>query len=425
MYDAEGRLWADSFELDEPAFEFDQIEDDSWTQQFARWLDEVVDQVVSAEPIPDYIERDTLVADAWPILRRARDEGLTQIELSRAEDRTPVITAAAPVGLRGATLMTTRNAVDITQAVRSARTTLGLAFLLALSASILLSLFLARTIVSPLRALARAAQKVRQGRERDVEVPRLPHRRDEIGMLARSVSDMTDALRQRIDAVDAFAADVAHEIKNPLASLRSAIESLGRVEDPELASQLTAIAKHDVRRIDRLVSEISDASRIDSEMSRATFEPIDFRKLVRAIIGSREGRAENDGRTITLEAPMGKAMVDGVPMRLERVVENLLDNAVSFSPADKPIEVVVTHDAEKIVMTVCDHGPGIAPSEREKVFTRFHSARPDGEDFGNHSGLGLAIARAIAEAHFGTLRAQGRPDEAPGACLRLELPEAS
>ena len=424
MFDAEGVLIADSFALDEPAFVLNDISDDDFGQRWARWLDRTVDTIVSAEPVPDYVEPEAQTAAGWPELQQAREEGVSQIRLYDWVDGTPVITAAAPVGLNGATLLTVRNAVDITEAVRSARSTLVLAVLLVLFASAMLSLFLARTIVAPLQLLARAAQRVRQGREREVEVPRLPERSDEIGQLARSVSDMTTALRQRIDAVDSFAADVAHEIKNPLASLRSAVESLPKVDDPDLRNELQQIATHDVRRIDRLVTEISDASRIDSEMSRAKRERIDLGELVRAIIGSREHRAENADHRIELNARGFAAHVEGVGARLERVVENLLDNAVSFSPADAPIEVGIDNDGECVTLTVCDHGPGIPEEAREKVFQRFHSVRPDAEDFGNHSGLGLAIARAIAEAHDGSLSAGARPDGAEGACLCLRLPAA-
>ncbi|WP_299191654.1 stimulus-sensing domain-containing protein [uncultured Erythrobacter sp.] len=422
MFDAEGLLWADSFALAEPAFVLDDITDDSWDEEWARWLDRTVDTIVSAEAVPDYVEPEAQNANAFPELVQAREEGLSQVRLYEWLDGTPVITAAAPVGLNGATLLTVRNAVDITESVRSARSALVIAVLAVLFASALLSLYLARTIVSPLQLLARAAQKVRQGRERDVEVPRLPERSDEIGQLARSVSDMTLALRQRIDAVDSFAADVAHEIKNPLASLRSAVESLPKVKDPDLRRELEQIATHDVRRIDRLVTEISDASRIDAEMSRATLEDIDMRDLVRAIIGSRENRAENADHRIDLISQGAPAIVLGVGARLERVVENLLDNAVSFSPPDAPIEVAIDNDGECVTLTVCDSGPGIPEDAREKVFQRFHSVRPDTEDFGNHSGLGLAIARVIAEAHDGSLVAEARPDGKDGACLRLRLP---
>lgn len=424
MFDAEGRLWADSFALDGPSFKLDVPGDEPLSEDFARMLDRAVDTIVGADPIPDYFEPEDSSADAWPELRRAREEGISQIQLRDAPDGTPVINAAAPVGINGATLLTTRNAVDITEAVRAARSTLGIAVLLALAASILLSLFLARTIITPLRLLSNAAARVRQGRDRDVEVPRLPGRHDEIGLLARTVSDMTGTLRHRIDAVESFAADVAHEIKNPLASLRSAIESLPRVEDSELRRQLIEVATHDVRRIDRLVTEISDASRIDAEMSRAKRERIDLAALVKAIIGSRESRAENADRRIEFSAPTTPAIVNGVAPQLERVIENLLDNAVSFSPPDAAIEVELSQGAGRILLTVCDEGPGIPEEAREKVFERFHSIRPEAEAFGNHSGLGLAIARAIAEAHDGSLSANGRPDGSRGACLRLELPAA-
>ncbi len=422
MFDAEGRLWADSFDLDEPSFEFADMSDVDWRQNLAQTLDKIVDTVVAARPVPDYVEPESDTADAWPELVRAREEGISQIELRDWPDGTPVITAAAPVGLNGATLLTTRNATDITEAVRSARSTLGIGVFFALIASSILSLYLARTIVLPLQSLAKAAIRVRLGRDRQVTVPRLPQRRDEIGLLARAVSDMSEALRQRIDAVEHFAADVAHEIKNPLASLRSAIESLGKVDDPALREQLTDIAAHDVRRIDRLVTEISDASRIDAELSRATFEEFDIGGLAEAIIDAREDRSENEERRVILARPSRPAWVMGVPMRIERVIQNLLDNAVSFSPPNGTINVTVETDSDWINLIVCDEGPGIPGDAREKVFQRFHSVRPDAEEFGHHSGLGLAIARTIAEAHDGNLVALPREDGKQGACLVLGLP---
>ena len=423
VFNPEGRLTADSFALDKPTFEFDKIGDEGFQERFARWLDRAVNWIVGADPIPDYVEPNDIRADTWPELRRAREERLTQIELREAPDGTPVITAAAPVGLEGTTLLTTRNAVDITEKVRSARGTLGIAVALALATSILLSLYMARTIVTPLRTLARAAVRVRLGRERDVQVPRLPERHDEIGLLARAVADMTGALRHRIDAVESFAADVAHEIKNPLASLRSAIDSLGKVEDPELRKQLTLVAAHDVRRIDRLVSEISEASRIDAELSRATFEPIDLGKLVGNLVERRETRGENGSCHVELSRGRGSMLVMGVPLRLERILENLLDNAVSFSPENGTIEVRVARRDDFVETSVCDQGPGIPAEAREKVFMRFNSLRPEAEDFGQHSGLGLAIGRAIAEAHDGTLVVR-EPENGTGACLVLTLPAA-
>lgn len=424
MFDAQGHLWADSFALAEPAFHFDTPGDETWSEDFARWLDRAVNAIVGADPIPDYNEPEVPIADGWPELARARQQGLTQIQLRDAPDGTPVINAAAPVGLVGATLLTTRNAVDITEKVREARTTLVSAVAIALLISILVSSFMARTIVLPLRNLARAAIQVRQGRERQVEVPRLPRRFDEIGVLARAVGDMTDALRHRIDAVETFAADVAHEIKNPLASLRSAVDSLPKVEDKALRAQLIQVAAHDVRRIDRLVSEISEASRIDAELSRAIFEPIDLARLLENIIDRREKRGENNGIPVKLVREGGSYLVMCVPLRIERVLENLLNNAVSFSPASGTIEAIVGHRRDRVEIAICDEGPGIPDEAREKVFARFHSLRPEAEDFGDHSGLGLAIGRTIAEAHDGTLTVTARDDGHRGACLVLSLPAA-
>ncbi len=424
MYDAEGQLWADNFELAEPSFQLGDPVAAPWGQDFARGLDTAVDFLVGAITPPVYVEPAEKEASAWPELVRAREQGLTQIELRRAPDRTPVITAAAPVGLNGATLLTTRNASDITQAVRDARTSLLTVIALALAVSIALSLYLARTIIDPLRRLGNAAVRVRLGREREVEVPRMNPRGDEIGVLARAISDMTAALRQRIDAVEMFAADVAHEIKNPLASLRSAVESLARVEDPELRKQLNEVAAHDVRRIDRLVTEIAEASRIDAELSRAIFERLDLAGLVENLLKAREERGLNAGRKVDILRETSSAEVLGVPLRLERVIENLLDNAVSFSPPDGTITVEIGREGNVVLLKVCDEGPGIPLEAREKVFARFHTSRPDTEQFGNHSGLGLAIARTIAEAHDGTLAVADRADGNSGACLALRLPAA-
>jgi two-component system sensor histidine kinase ChvG len=274
-----------------------------------------------------------------------------------------------------------------------------------------------------LRVLVRAAVRVRLGRDREVVVPRLPDRRDEIGMLARAISDMTAALRQRIDAVESFAADVAHELKNPLTSLRSALESLGKVDSPHLREQLISIATHDVRRIDRLVTEISDASRIDAQLSRTKFEPVDLFQLLTALVAERDRRDVNAGCSLRVTRHgEGAAIVAGDAPRLERVFENLLDNAVSFSGQDSVIEIEIARLESRVHVAVGDHGPGIPLEARDRIFERFHSLRPDEEDFGSHSGLGLAIARTIVEAHFGTLIARDRSDGESGAVLTVDLP---
>ena len=425
LYAGRGNLIADSFAITKPSFRFIDPATEPWYQEAARILDRGMNFVLGSPAIPIY--RDPLpdtIAD-WPELAEAKNSGLSVVVQRSAPDQTPVINAATPVGVRGELLLSTRNAPDITQSVRDARQTLAIVLAVTLLISIQLSLFLARTIVQPLRMLVRAAVRVRLGRDREVVVPRLPERRDEIGMLARAVSDMTTALRHRIDAVESFAADVAHEIKNPLASLRSALESLEKVGEGDLRRQLTAIAVHDVQRIDRLVTEIADASRIDAELSRTEFMQFDLVTMTRAIIATREARGVNRDChvSVQLRGP-GPWMVGGDPARLERVLQNLLDNAISFSPAGGAVRVAVERRFDRIELAVIDDGPGIPATEREKVFERFHSLRPADEAFGSHSGLGLAIARSIVEAHDGSLTATDRPDGKPGARLVVTLPDS-
>jgi two-component system sensor histidine kinase ChvG len=420
LFGARGGLVADSFALAPPSFELVDPARQPFLLKAARQLDMGMDLILGAPEVPAYVEPERAErVESWPVAVAARAGG-TQVEEAYAPDRTPIISAATPIGRDGAVLLVQQNARDVTQSVRDARQSLAIVVGVALLLTVYLSLFLARTIVKPLRMLVRSAVRVRLGRDRTVVVPRLPERGDEIGLLARALSDMTGALRQRMDAVEAFAADVAHEIKNPLASLRSALESLDKVEDAGLRRQLSDIANHDVQRIDRLITEIAEASRIDSELSRAIFEPVDLRAMAQALIGARALRGADQLRLLGDERP---AIVAGVATRLERVYENLLDNALSFSPPGGMISILIEQDEETVVVEFLDDGPGIARDARERVFGRFHSLRPEAENFGAHSGLGLAIARGIIEAHDGTLTARDpRPEWGRGARLVIELP---
>lgn len=424
-YDASGRKIADSVALGVAERELRDPAEEPWKRHVARFLDRMVDSVVFADRPPDYREPARDVASAWPEIVDAHRRGGSGTLERYAPDRTPVISAAQPLA-DGGSLLALANARDITKVVRAERLRLAILFLMALIASVLLSLFLARTIVQPLRRLAAAAIRVRLGRAREVSIPLLPSRRDEIGLLARAVSDMTHALRQRIDATDAFAADVTHELKNPIASLRSALESLEKVDAPELRARLMAIAQDDVRRLDRLVTEIAEASRIDAQLSRTKFERIDLGALIEKIVMAHEARGiERDVRIAFARPRKDVATVMGEEGRLVRVIENLLDNAISFSPDGGLVRIVATEADGKVLLSMEDEGPGVPPQERETVFRRFHSVRPASEAFGKHSGLGLAIARSIVEGHQGTVSIADREDEAKGARFIIKLPPAA
>ena len=395
-----------------------------WRQAAARFLDAGIDTVVGTPRAPLY--REHYEGRDWPDIRTARDTPTVAATVWRAPDRTPIITAASPLPIRGpgaGVVMTTINAREITQTVRLERYRLGVVLLVVSIASVLLSLFLARTIVQPLRKLARAAVRVRVGRAREVVVPRLPERRDEIGMLARALSDMSLALRARIDAIEAFAADVTHEMKNPLASLRSAVEGMTTVKDPTLQARLLAIVRDDVQRLDRLITDIAEASRLDAQLSRTKFEPVDLGAMIAALIASREARGVERGVQLQFDRRTDLPLiVPGEGARLERVLENLIENAVSFSPDGGLILLSATCDHDVVVVAIEDQGPGVPEAAREQVFRRFQLLRPAGEAFGKHSGLGLAIARTIVEAHQGSIVATARADGAAGARFVIRMP---
>ncbi|MEM8696670.1 MAG: ATP-binding protein [Pseudomonadota bacterium] len=426
IYDADGDLSRDSWEIAEPTYVNRDPATEPWRRSVARWMDQGIENIVNADPLPRFEEPEVDRLSAWQFAADIPENGGGVTQLALAPDRTPMVSVAVSLEKNpGAVALVTANARDIRGDVRQERLRLGIIFLAVALVSVLLSLFLARTIVRPLRRLSLAARRVRLGRAREVVLPRLPSRRDEIGMLARALSDMSQALRQRIDATEAFAADVAHEIKNPLASLSSAVDTLHKVDDPELQSQLLDVVKDDVRRLDRLITEISTASRIDAELSRTNFEAVDIGDLIGTIVKSRDDRGLNDNARIAFGRPRsGSAIVMGDASQLARVLENLLDNAVSFSPENGTVRIAATGDGERVHISVEDEGPGIPVEQIDEIFRRFHTLRPAGEDFGRHSGLGLAIAKAIVEGHDGHIEAENRDDSASGARFTITLPMA-
>jgi Signal transduction histidine kinase len=429
FYAPDGRKLYDSFAHGPPTYALRDPDLQPWKRDAARAMDRGIDWIVGAPAYPEFEEPAIDRGAAWPEVKETQRSGEGTSRFRYAPERTPLLSATRVVDLETPEVMLmTVNARDITRTVRAERFRLAVVLAMVLIASVLLSLFLARTIVRPLRRLARAAVRVRLGRAREVVVPRLPSRRDEIGTLARALSDMTQALRERIDAGEHFAADVTHELKNPIASVRSAIEGLGRVKTDEQRAQLLAIADEDVRRLDRLVSDISDASRIDAQLSRTLFEPIDVGLMIESMLAARAARAEQGGtpqpRIAFARPRKGTATVMGDGHRLERAIDNIIDNAISFSPPGGLVCVRATRLGQEVHIGVDDDGPGIEPAQREAIFRRFHSERPNGEAFGRHSGLGLAIARTIVEGHGGTITAGDRDDGKPGASLLITLPAA-
>ena len=424
IYERGGRKIVDSFALAPPTYHLRDPRRDPIHIQLARVLDRLVETIAFATTPPYLVEPAEDVLAAWPEAHQAAMHRTPTATYRFAPDRTPFLSAARPMP-NGELLFATVNARDITEIVRAERLRISLVLAAAILASVLLSLFLARTIVLPLRRLARAAVRVRLGRAREVIVPRLPDRRDEIGMLARAISDMSQALRQRIDATDAFAADVSHELKNPIASLRSALEGLGQIKDPALQARLLDIAQDDVRRLDRLVTDIAEASRIDAQLSRTPFELIDLGRMIGRIARSQSPREGAPNVKVSYAGPgRGHVFAMGDPQKLARVVENLVDNARSFSPEGGRVRLIVDTEEDRVRVAVEDDGPGVPAEEREAIFRRFHSVRPERDGFGKHSGLGLAIARTILDGHHGALWVEDRPDGRGGARFVFTLPRA-
>ncbi|MFQ5564481.1 MAG: ATP-binding protein [Parvularculaceae bacterium] len=309
-------------------------------------------------------------------------------------------------------------------------------FGLASAAAILTALMLTAAIAQPIRQLALAADKVREGiaAAGRTRIPDFSNRRDEIGELSSALKSMTQAIYARIDAIESFAADVAHELKNPLTSIRSATETLAIAKSPEAQEKLMAVIKKDVGRMDRLITDISNASRIDAELARHVREAVDMRKLIADIVDMYAATAKDGDAEVSFESGPGQAYVLGNPSALGQVIRNLIDNARSFSPKGGTVHVRLetpTGKSDMLSVVVEDGGPGIPPEALESVFNRFYTKRPADADFGGNSGLGLAISRQIVNSHGGSIRAENRladPEEPEGERLGarfvVDLPAA-
>ena len=354
----------------------------------------------------------------------------------RINDRGAVIVSVAvPVqrfrAVRGALMLSTQGA-DIDDMVEAERLAILKVFLVAAAVMVVLSILLAGTIAEPVRRLAAAAESVRRRIRSRVEIPDFTKRRDEIGHLSGTLRDMTNALYSRIEAIESFAADVSHELKNPLTSLRSAVETLPVAKTEESRGRLLAVIHHDVQRLDRLISDIADASRLDAELQRQEAAPVDFAKLLTTLVAVANEVKRDDGVKVTLRFEGGGARAFQAPghdSRLGQIVDNLIENARSFSPPDGTVRVTCRKLRNQLEIFVDDDGPGVQPDALEKIFERFYTDRPH-QGFGQNSGLGLSISKQIAEAHGGTIWVENRvgppgPDGEPtalGARFIVRLP---
>jgi two-component system, OmpR family, sensor histidine kinase ChvG len=345
----------------------------------------------------------------------------TSVPIVRINDKGElVVSVAVPIqrmrAVLGVLLLSTRGG-DIDNIVAAERWGIVRVSLFAAAVTIVLSVILANTIAGPVQRLSAAAESVRHSVRARAEIPDFTDRSDEIGHLSGALRDMTKALYGRIDAIESFAADVAHELKNPLTSLRSATETLPLAKTDESKERLMDIIKHDVRRLDRLISDISDASRLDAELAREDANPVDMADLLRTTVSLFNDIHRDDTLEVVLDiayAPGARPYrVIGHDSRLSQVIVNLLDNAISFSPPIGRVAVIARRIGPEIQIAIEDEGPGIPEENLERIFERFYTDRPQ-ENFGQNSGLGLNISRQIAVAHGGRVWAENRPPAGMG-----------
>lgn len=421
-----GELVADSLTL--PGLGAQRIEtaelppprEPNWTD----FIDEIpgwVDQLLAyRRTYPPYSESAVQIArDYQEAALALRGNTASAIRTDRRDRR--ILSVAVPVQrykeVLGA-LMLSHDDSKVGASLRQVRLDILKVAGISLLATIMLSLYLAGTITQPVRRLAAAAARVRSNDGDKPSIPDLSDRKDEIGDLSGALREMTEALWKRMNAIERFAADVAHELKNPLTSLRSAVETAARVENVEQRNKLMAIVLDDVNRLNRLISDISDASRLDAELMRADLQPVDLQLMFEEMIDIYRGAQlqKADVKAELVVQGKGPFRAQGHDGRLGQVFRNLLDNAISFSPPGGAITVTLSRDGGSAIVMVEDQGPGIPDNKLEAVFSRFYSERPEGERFGMHSGLGLSIARQIVETYRGTIIAANRRDERGKVC---------
>ncbi len=419
LYDAAGRLLADSYNI------VDRVES---TPLPPPRRSGAFSLHIRLGPSPEKIRRAARLALAAEVAQAAT--GVVVADLRIDETGRKVVSVSIPIQhVRAVLGVLTLEAGDVEGIIGAERRALVPFILIAIGVALLSSLALTQLVAVPVLRLARAADRVRLSRARAIALPDLSRRQDELGDLTRSLEAMTAALTERMEAIERFAADVAHELRNPMTSIRSAVETLDLVQDAAPRARLLNILKTDVNRLERLITDISNASRLDAELARDAPAPIDPVWLLSEIVQTYVATARAGTVGVAFKPPRlpGETLIVGREGPLSQVFRNLIDNARSFGSPGSDVSVSVQRSGQDVQVTVEDNGPGMPPENLETVFERFYTSRPKGAAFGGNSGLGLAIARQIVEAHGGRIWAENLLDEADrvrGARFTVSLPLA-
>lgn len=433
LYDLDDTLIADSQILLDPAGKV-QVrklprEGGFWAVRIVMGFFDALDRLFSRADYETYSEEDIRRGDQYEIVKKAQG-GEMATQVWRLPEGGLMLSVSVPVQRYKQILgsvMLTRPDTKIGAALRAVRIDILKIFGATLLITFWLSAYLARAIATPIKQLAKAAEGVRAGQMQMVglsgtsrllakdTIPDFSDRRDEIGDLSVALREMTSALAQRIGAIENFAADVAHEIKNPLTSLRSAVETAEKIHDPERQQKLMQVIRDDVDRLDRLITDISNASRLDAELTRDEAAPVNVARMVQTLADFYALPREKAGTRANVRLdplPQEDLTIPGIESRLVQVMQNLIGNALSFAPPESAVVLAVRKEApDHVEISVEDCGPGIPEAKLDAIFDRFYSERPKAEKFGKHSGLGLSISRQIIEAHHGKIWAENRKDE--------------
>ncbi|WP_183734615.1 MULTISPECIES: sensor histidine kinase [unclassified Rhizobium] len=428
IFDADANLLLDSRHLYSRGqvlrFDLPPVEEEK--QTWGEWFTALFNKALQPGNLPVYKEAPGGDGSIYPEVMNALT-GVRGAVVRTTEKGELIVSVAVPIqrfrAVLGVLLLSTQ-AGDIDNIVHAERLAIMRVFGVATLVNVLMALVLSSTIANPLRRLSAAAIRVRRGAKEREEIPDFSARQDEIGNLSIALREMTTALYDRIDAIESFAADVSHELKNPLTSLRSAVETLPLAKSDDSKKRLMDVIQHDVRRLDRLISDISDASRLDAELARVDAGSVDLEVFLRDLIDvSRQIRSTKKKVDIDYAVdrkPNVKTrfVVKGHDLRIGQIITNLIENARSFVPEqDGKITVRLVRTRSRCVVYIEDNGPGIQAENIDRIFERFYTDRPESEGFGQNSGLGLSISRQIAEAHGGSLRAENIVDDESGKLL--------